>query len=127
MCAKDFLEIFPMTLQVPVQISRWEVEELSLDQYRLKVHYTFVHDGMAYSGTSPFVKQLYLNSFSAIDALKQKAKISDWSVWVDPSLPEHSAIEKEFSFNLLFRALLSTGLLVYFYLQQRLNRCSKAV
>ena len=115
MCAKNFFEIFPLTEKVAVRITGWEVEEISSDQYALKARYAFERNGVNYLGESRFVKPLYLNQFSAIEALKEKAKLLDWSVWIDPENPAHSSLEKVFSTNLLFRAILSTIVTVYFF------------
>ncbi len=107
----------PLKAQVPAKILQWEVEEIKSDRFALRALYDYEINGKSYQGNTLF-RPAYLNEFSAIADLKEAAR-SSWTAWVSPSHPEKSTLEKIFPRGLLFRAITSSLVMIYFILVYR--------
>ena len=93
------------------RICGWEVEEVS-DRFALRARYAYDYKGRAYTGTTLF-EDAYLNEQSAIAGLKKAAGRS-WPLWLNPSCPQSSSLEKNFPVGFLARASIASLVLIYF-------------
>ncbi len=98
----------PLKDLAEAEILGWEIEEVRSNRFALRARYAYDYNGKAYSGTTLF-QPVYLNEISAVAGLK-KAAASSWPVWLNPSHPERSSLEK----TLLLRAAIATLVLFYF-------------
>lgn len=104
----------PLEPLAEAQILGWEVEEVRSDRFALRARYSYDYNGKSYVGSTLF-EPVYLNEISAISGLKKAAACS-WPVWLNPSRPERSSLEKLFPSVLLVRAVVATIVLFYFSL-----------
>jgi hypothetical protein len=114
----------------PAQINRWEVEEISSDRYVLAAHFSFEAAGQIFYGKTRFDHPAYLNPDSAIQSLKEKiAHPEVQTAWLDRDNPIRSSLEKKSLWGLLFRAALSSGVLIHFIFlrKSQLQNCLGAV
>jgi hypothetical protein len=118
LAARVFLAQHSLQEQIPVHVVQWEVQEMSSDQYALQVNYSFERDGHTYQGNTLFTKPIYLNQTAAILALQTQALLPRVA-WVDPKNPKRSTLAKKFPQGLVTRALVSSGVLLYFILFYR--------
>lgn len=114
--ARVFLSNRALSAQLPARVIQWEVEEIGTDRYAVAAHYTFEIAEKVYRGNTLFSQPAYPNPASAITALKEQASKSDWTAWYSPSNPTKSTLEKFFPQGLLFRAIVSSAVLLYFVL-----------
>lgn len=106
-----------LTDRIPVEIFRWEVEEVKTDRYALKASYSYRFQEKNYEGTTRF-EPVYMNEVCAISGIREAAK-ERWSAWVNPRRPEMSSLEKGFPKGLIARAAVATLVSVYFILIYR--------
>jgi len=116
LAARVVLANHPLKDKIPVRIVQWEVEEKGSNQYALKARYTFEIEGKVYHGKTLFAKPTYLNSASAISAIRENAQGKSWKAWFDRCDPTRSSMEKFSASGLLFRAVIATAVLGYFLL-----------
>ncbi len=117
----DFLHFSSLKSRACAQISQWEIVNIK-GLYGLKAEYSFQFQEKTWRGSSVLNPPYHLNDMAALLALKDRAKES-WAVWYNPRNPSSSSLEKAFPYGLLFRALISTGVLIYsFVLRRRLLR-----
>jgi len=115
--AQNFLINYSLNEQCPAKITRWEVQEASSDRYFLTAYFSFDAEGKSFSGKTRFAQSFYFNLDSAILALKEKAAHAEsCSVWYNRENPMHSTLQKRSLRGVLFRALLSSAVLIYFVL-----------
>ena len=102
------------TAQSLAEVVKWEVKELSSSHYVLVAHYHYQVDGKQFSGKTQFSSPFYLNYYAAQSGLKaQQAK--PVYAWYRKSRPALSTLEKRFPKKEFTYALLTAGVLVYFY------------
>lgn len=92
----------------------WRVIERSAGIYHLSAAYEYQVEGQSYSGTQIFNKPQFSNRHSA-EYVLSRYESKEWPVWVSSSNPEVSAIQREFSIKLIVQAILSVGVLIYFF------------
>ena len=112
--AKIAIANYHLNRKTPARVIQWEVEEKGCDQFVLNAHYTFEIDGKVYHGKTLFAKPAYLNSSSAIAAIREKAQGKFRTAWFDRGNPTRSSMEKVSPKGVLLRAIISTMVLVYF-------------
>jgi hypothetical protein len=112
--ARIFFYNHTLSEKISAHVGQWEVEEVGSDRYAVAADYTFTVDDRVYRGRTLFAEPTYLNPPSAIAALKEKAARSDWMVWYRKSDPTQSTLEKFFTSGLLFRAIVSSAVCLYF-------------
>jgi len=106
-------------------VSRWEVEEESSNRYVLTASYSFEANGQTFHGFTRFERPAFLNSDSAIAAVREAvAAPKPLPVWFDASNPDRSSLEKKPVGSLLFRAVLSLGVLIHFVMLRKKD-CSQ--
>ena len=101
--------------QAPAKITHWELIEYSPSKVALEASYTFLVEGQEWQGQSIFSKPYYLNLPSAKSALEQKSHES-WSVWYNHRNPKTSSLERLFPYKNCFNALITLGVLGYFWI-----------
>lgn len=109
----SLIKNLPLKPLAAARISGWEVEEVRSDRFALRARYTYDWEGKAYTGTTLF-EPAYLNELSAISGLKKAAAASSWPLWINPSRPESSSLERVIPLGLLIRAAVATLVLFYF-------------
>lgn len=107
------------------QVYKWEIIEKSSSQFALKASYAFDYQGKIHQGKTLFSKPYHLNRLSAekqINILNQRI----WTVWVQPSHPEHSTLERVFPLKKCIYSLMVLGIYLYFvYLRQSLRKSAE--
>ena len=103
---------FHYSVQVPVHIEKWTVEEIKADQFALRAHYTYTFNDRVYQD-SGWVGSRYPNPWAANQGLKQTEQVSR-EVWINPRHPEKSLIEKKFPYKKAFSAAIIVALCIYF-------------
>lgn len=94
-------------------ITQWETIPRD-DGFALKATFTYPFQEKNYTSCFLFPPPYYLNEFSAIDAMKQKAK-EPQIAWCNPSCPSQVALAKSFPFNRVIRTSICYGVLIYFF------------
>lgn len=110
---------FCLRAEAPALVVQWEIVEEKSNRFLLSAHYRFEVNHQEYHGATCFPRPFYLNQDSAVSALKEKARQPTWKAWYQPSDPTKSSLEKSFPNNLLFRAAVSSIVLVYFIFLRR--------
>jgi hypothetical protein len=120
-CAKAGYELIcyaRLSSHTKARVVSWEVEELSLSKLYLKCSYTFEVNGTLHEGKTRFMQPEFLNRPSAEQALTTFSSYS-WSAWYAPKNPSFSSLQKLFPYKNSFSALISLGVLLYFYFLYR--------
>ncbi len=117
----DFYRYLLFNERVQVQILEWEILPLE-GRFALKADYRLQNQGKSWRGSSILPPPYYLNELAALDALQKKAKEKSFA-WINSKDPNISSLEKDFPINILIRALICYGVLIYFlYLSKRIIR-----
>jgi hypothetical protein len=106
-------EYWQLSASVPASATQWEVRERSESEYLLEATYQYEVKGVSFSGKTLFEKPVYLNAYAATADLA-KWKGQPWEVWIRPSHPEISSLERKFPAQALVHALLTLGVGIYF-------------
>ena len=112
--SQQLIGYLALNQSAPARITQWEIVPIK-SRFGLKADYTFSSKEKTYQGSSLFAPPHYLNEMAALSALKVKAK-EPQTVYFRSQNPQNSALEKTFSWNLLFRLCCSLGVIVYFVL-----------
>jgi hypothetical protein len=105
-------------LNVPVLADRvkWSIKSEASDSFVPHAEYTFTYDGHAYEGQTLFSTH-YLNNWATLEAIQKMDKTAP--IWINPSNPSHSTLQKQFPLKATFYTALLWGLLTYFLLLGR--------
>lgn len=95
------------------EVTKWSIKELSSSRFAIEVFFEFEAKGKKYEGKSLLDSPVFLNPFSAEDAIKAKEKQAFFA-WYQSSNPEVSSLQREFPLKSLIHALLTLGVLIYF-------------
>jgi coproporphyrinogen III oxidase len=96
------------------EITAWGVQKKGGSKYILYAAYTFEVDGQKFFSKTFFTQPVFLNAPSA-EAEGKQWMSKPLQVWYHPSKPSISSLEKNFPFKASIHALLSLGLLLYFF------------
>lgn len=116
--ARDCCRYFSLNTESAARITQWEITPKK-GRFALKAEYVFEAQGKTWQGSSILNPPYYLNEGAAFTALKRRAK-EPWAAVFQEKNPAVSSLENEFPKNLLFRSLISLGVLVYFLLYPKL-------
>lgn len=94
-------------------IQRWEVVEKLKGEYTLLAHYQYKAKGHHFKGIYHFKEPKFNNRYIAKEVL-QSYQNKQWPVWVSPSRPHISTLQRHFSIKLCVQCLLSIGVFIYF-------------
>ncbi len=103
-----------LSAQTQAVPKEWGVLETGSSEYSLFSRYAYRIGDQEYEGKTIFKKPSFLNRASAEASIKDWSTHS-WNVWFDPSSPLYSSLQKIFPFKNCIHALLSLGILCYFY------------
>lgn len=102
-----------LRMQVPTTSIAWDVVENSSDNYTLKANYAYKVGNDTFTGSSPWDEAVYKNSWAA--ETQAKAYTSQpWKVWIDPTYPAHSALQKNFPLKQCVYSVVLWGIFLYF-------------
>jgi hypothetical protein len=90
----------------------WTVRERASDEYVLEASYLFEANGTSQKGKMDLKHEIYRNRWAAEQMIPQYTK-RNWTVWYDPSQPNHSSLQKSFP----LKESISAGFLwiLFFY------------
>lgn len=112
--AKEAWDYFSLNGIAVATISDVEIRELSSSRYALEARYQYSVDGVPYAVQSVLKYPQFLNRFTAENELASwRGKQS--KVYYKKTRPQFSRLEKEFPRKPCFHALLTLGVLAYFY------------
>lgn len=97
----------------PAKVTDWGVKELSSSQFGVEVCFEFEAAGKSFRGKTLFDSPVYLNPFSAEEAIKSLKKEA-FAVWFQSSDPSMCSLQKEFPLKSLVNALVTLGVVFYF-------------
>ncbi len=100
--------------RVPAAIKEWKILEKSPSQFALKASYTFEYQGKVYRSKTVFAKPYHFNRISAEKQIKN-ISTQPWSVWIQPSHPERSSLQKTFPLKKCLYSLMCLGVFLYFF------------
>lgn len=101
-----------LTYQVPTSQLEWSVMPLEEDKFTLQAHYHYCFQKSCYEGKTNWQEQ-YLNAWTAQEAI-QRLSTKPWKVWIDPTAPHVSNLQKIFPFKQVIYTILLWLLLIYF-------------
>jgi hypothetical protein len=99
-------------VRVEAEIDRWEVHELSSDQFVVMAQYSYIYQEKKYNGEDR-TGQVYPNPWAA-NVAKSRFLKQKWSVWLNPKKPEKSMIEKHFPIKSTISTIVLLCLILYF-------------
>jgi hypothetical protein len=99
-------------------MQKWVVKEISSSEFALKSSYRFKAGEKEWSGKTIFKQPYHLNRDAAEKAVLEK-KMQPQSVWYCRSNPRVNSLEKTFPYKKIFHALISLGVLGYFFVLHR--------
>jgi hypothetical protein len=115
-CAVAFYKIYfysKLNAETQTVSIQWGIKMLSDEQYTIQADYTFDVDGKIYQGHTNFRDEIYMNEWSAEQAiLKDKKKL--WKVWYQAGYFDHSTLQKKFPTKECYSAGVMLALLLYF-------------
>jgi len=125
MTGYKYYQFSRLDAQAPAQNMKWHVAEHASDDYTLVADYTFNVNGVAYSGSTDFRNDVFLNEMAADGSIAEKGK-RPWRVYYDKNHPEYSALEKDFPFKSYIYTIVLWGILLYFillgfYISKKMN------
>jgi len=103
-----------LNARATASVDRWEVEQVSTDDYFLRATYRYVVDGVEHHGESRLAGKHFRNEVAAqlgIRDLQGKGV----SVWYAPSHPEISQLERRFPFKTCIYSAILLILLAYLW------------
>jgi len=103
---------FNYSLEVPVTVEKWSVEEVHSDQFAIQAHYNYFLQGKEYLGVGTLGSR-YPNPWAANQAQKHFAQ-QNVTAWVNPKQPEKSLLEKKFPYKKAISAAMLVILFIYF-------------
>jgi hypothetical protein len=93
---------------------QWSVEASKDDHFLIHSHYQFIREGILYQGQTTW-DEGYPNRWAA-EAVKNRLAAQSWKVWIDPSHPDYSTLQKTFPFKQCLSTIVLWSLLAYFFL-----------
>lgn len=103
---------YRLTESVPIHTIKWSVHPVEKDDIRVKAHYQLVKDQTNYTGDFEWPEH-YLNAWAAEEA-RARASRQMWNVWIDPSDPHYSTLQKIFPIKQCLSTLILWGISLYF-------------
>lgn len=122
--AYKLFEYWKLSLRIPVSQIDWEVVPVTQEDFAVRASYYYQVEGKIYQGQSIWDEH-YLNGSTAHEKADGFAK-EQWKVWVNPSHPSQSALEKTFPLKQGLSAAVLWLILIYYlnldsYVQKRIN------
>lgn len=93
--------------------TQWHVKELSEEDFRIDVNYTFVASGVKHTGEMRMEGSPFLNQWAAEATIEENMNLP-WEVWYSSRNPQHSTLQKYFPFKECLSAVLLLGVFIYF-------------
>ena len=103
---------YHLSVQVPVTVEKWSIEELKSDEFAVIAHYSYDFKGQPYKAQGR-VGALYPNPWAAGHAENQFST-KKWTAWVNPKHPEKSVLQKKFPYKKAISAAILVALFIYF-------------
>jgi hypothetical protein len=97
----------------------WKIIELNPSQFVLEAAYRFTHQGKIYTGISKLPKPYLLNRPSAEKEIQRRAA-QGTIIFFDRAKPSFSQLVSVFPLKKCFYALLTLGVLGYFFFLDRM-------
>ncbi|MBS0653997.1 MAG: hypothetical protein JSR39_10800 [Verrucomicrobia bacterium] len=111
--AYQLFQYFRLGSFAEAEVTKWSIKELSSSRFAIEAFFEFEANGKKYQGKSLLDSPVFLNPFSAEDAIKAKEKQAFYA-WYQSSKPEISSLQREFPLKSLIHALVTLGVLIYF-------------
>ena len=92
---------------------KWDVLELSDDEFVMEGNYTFEVKGKTFEGNTPLKNSIYKNRWAVEEDLPKMDKVK-WGVWYNPSNPDYSSLQKKFPVKECLSAVFMWVLFLYF-------------
>jgi hypothetical protein len=108
----ELIHYYQLSLQIPVAVQKWEVEELDANKYAISLSYSYEYDGKNYRNRGK-IGSAYPNPWAANRAL-EKFEQEKWYAWVNPQAPQKAVLEKRFPYKAAVSAVVLLGLVIYF-------------
>ena len=108
-----------LDVQAPAQVLRWEVKKLSSSHYALFATYRYRVNDQEFMGQTLFSTPSYPNHYAAEMDLKDR-QAKEIYVWHQKRSPAFSSLQKKFPKKELMNAILTLGVLTYFYFARSL-------
>jgi 4-amino-4-deoxy-L-arabinose transferase-like glycosyltransferase len=105
---------FSLNAQTKAEVFEWKVVEKSSAQFRIEAQYHFHVQDIRHEGKTQFSDLSFLNPYAAEGAI-DKLKHQDWTAWYNQNDPNKSSLQKIVPFKACFHAILTLGVLVYFF------------
>lgn len=102
-----------LSQQVHVNAINWSIEEINDEKFIPKANFQFFYDNKEYSSEILW-DESYPNALVANDVVNKLSSYS-WRVWIDPSNPEHSALQKKFPYKDAISSIILWMIIVYFF------------
>ncbi|MBA2367804.1 MAG: hypothetical protein H0V82_02125 [Candidatus Protochlamydia sp.] len=90
---------------------KWRVVREGEDHFVLQADYTYSFQGKIYEGRT-YWRPFYLNEWAAQEA-SDRFSVDRTAVWIDPSSPIKSTLQKEFPLKTSIYASILCGLVIY--------------
>lgn len=101
------------SLQIPVETVRWTVVPVNDQDFAVEADYTYRFDNIHYSGQGLW-EEHYLNPYAAEEKKGKLAK-RDRLIWINPSDPVDSSLQKNFPFKQCISSLFLWCVFGYFF------------
>lgn len=102
-----------LSQQIPVESIHWSPVSKSEDIYFSEAQYSYLFEGVRYEGQGRS-EEIYLNAPSAQED-SERFNRQRWKIWIDPTDPSFSALQKKFPFKQSVSTVILWGLLAYFF------------
>ena len=99
--------------EVIPEAMHWDIQKTEKEQFFIRARYNYVINGVSYSGDWTFEKKSFGNPFLAEEVLHLWQK-QLWKVWIDPTRPSISTLERIFPMKPLIKAFISFCIFLYF-------------
>jgi hypothetical protein len=118
--AREMVAYFSLDQQGKALAVKWEVVEKSPSAFALAASYHFLDGDRLFEGFTEFPKPYCLNRLAAENVIREFAS-KEWNVFYKSSDAAFSSLQKMFPFKVVFQAILTLGVLVYFLVLKKIS------
>ncbi len=105
---------FSLNAEAPATIEKWEIVQFSSSKFGYEVNYYFKIGSRRYEKKELLAYPVYPNKYAAEGEIKNLEK-DKWTVYYSRARPQVCSLERSFPLKSSFYALLSLGVLLYFF------------
>lgn len=112
------IKYFSLSRQETAYIDSWQVQEIDSASFAVQISYHFFVNGQEIAGKTELAKPFFPSHKSAEAAIKTLQQ-KPWKAFYSPKYVKKNSLQKAFPFRDCIHALLSLGVLIYFFILKK--------